>query len=275
MKIKQNREFINVFIKDDCKTFYYLKDLTDRNFKNKISNKNKIIVFNNPEEKTLRKYFLKILSKIYIKKTDKNPKSFLQMEKTANKTIKIVLLQTNQIQEIININIEYDKIENSIKITMDKKNRFILRAVKNIFKNYKVLYYPSLDKTYIHNIDKNIGIVLQHFIATQEIMGMFLNIQYKVTIFDDINDGCIKKMYKKDKIANILLDDFYKKLHCDSSDPYEKIRKSYLFLVKKYHPDSLCNDNEIILRVYRKKFQEIQQAYKTIKEYHRYMGNVA
>ncbi len=275
MKIKQTKDTLRVTIKEDMQTFYYLKSLIDKNFSSKIGKKNKIILFNDPEEQVGRKYFLKVLSRIYARKAKKKLKKIWQVEKAVDKTIKITLQKSNQIQQLIKISVKYHKHSNSVEITTDKKSRLITRGIKNIFRDYKVEYYPSIDKTYIKNIDKEFPKKLQHFLSTKELPGTFLDIKYDENIFDDINEHEIKKNNKNLKRVNILLEDYYKKLHCNCEDPYEKVRQSYLSLVKKYHPDNLTYDNEIILKVYRKKFQEIQQAYKTIKEYHKHIGNVA
>ena len=275
MKIKQTKDTLRVTIKEDMQTFYYLKSLIDKNFSSKIGKKNKIILFNDPEEQVGRKYFLKVLSRIYARKAKKKLKKIWQVEKAVDKTIKITLQKSNQIQQLIKISVKYHKHSNSVEITTDKKSRLITRGIKNIFRDYKVEYYPSIDKTYIKDIDKEFPKKLQHFLSTKELPGTFLDIKYDENIFDDINEHEIKKNNKNLKRVNILLEDYYKKLHCNCEDPYEKVRQSYLSLVKKYHPDNLTYDNEIILKVYRKKFQEIQQAYKTIKEYHKHIGNVA
>ncbi len=272
MKIYQNEQNINIIIENDVNTFYYLKNIIDKNFKQKIGNKNKIIIFYNPEENVIRRYFLKLLSRIYAKKNQNNIEQIYQIEECINKNIKLSLVKENQIQQKINIKISYNKNQNLIEIKMDKTNRFILRGIKNIFDQYKVLYYPSLDITYIQNIDQKASKILKHFIFTKELLGIFLNIEYDKDIFDEINNLKYRKNIQR---ANIILNDFYKKLHCQSGDPYEKIRKNYLFLVKKYHPDYLNNDNSIILKVYSKKLQEIQHAYKTIREYYKYSSNVA
>ncbi len=272
MKIYQNEKNINIIIENDVNTFYYLKNIIDKNFKQKIGNKNKIIIFHNPEENVIRRYFLKLLSRIYAKKNQNRREKIYKIEKCINKNIKLSLVKENQIQQKINIKINYNQNINSIEIKMDKTNRFILRGIKNIFDQYKVLYYPSLDTTYIQNIDQKASKILKHFILTKELLGIFLNIEYDKDIFDKINNLKYRKNVQR---ANIILNDFYKKLHCQNGDPYEKIRKNYLFLVKKYHPDYLNNDNSIILKVYSKKLQEIQHAYKTIREYYKYSSNVA
>ncbi len=150
MKIKQNDKTININIKDDAQTFYYLKSLIDKNFKNKIGNKNKIIVFNDIDEEIGRKYFLKILSRIYARKTGKKLKKIWQIEKAYNKTIKITLLKQNQIQNIVNFKLNFYKKTGTVELKMDMKNRLILRGLQNIFDRYRVpLYKEASYKPYI------------------------------------------------------------------------------------------------------------------------------
>ena len=274
MKIKQTQQTLSVVIKDDCNTFFYLKSVIDKNFKNKIGNKNKIIIFNDSYEEVGRKYFLKLLSKIYIKKTDKKLKKIWQIEKAVNKTIKITLLKTNQIQEFVKLHILFREKTRNIEIKMDCKNRLILKGMQNIFYQYKIFYYPSLDTTYIQNIDLGFIDIFKDFIQTKEIFGNFIDFSFDDNIIKKM-EQCLKFDIEKKRGVDILLDDFYKKLHCKCNDPYEKIRKSYLLLTKKYHPDKIANANALIIKLYSKKFQEIQQAYKTIKEYYRYTSDIA
>ncbi|NPA73868.1 MAG: J domain-containing protein [Epsilonproteobacteria bacterium] len=275
MKVKQTKSQVNVIIDNDIETFCYLKDLVEKNLKNRLIGTDKIIVFNDVEEKIGRKYFLKFLSRIYAKKTHKKLKKIWQIEKAFNKIIKISLSQKNQIRQVVKISVSYKKSINAVEISTDKNNRALSRGIKNFFKGYKVVHYPSLNTVCIYDIDENFGKLLRDFISTKEIPGLYLDITYDKEIFKTIKAENIKKISKNRKRAELLLEDYYKKLHCSCADPYEKVRQNYLSLVKKYHPDTLSNDNEIILKVYKRKFQEIQQAYKTIKEYHKYLGDVA
>lgn len=276
MKIKQNDKTLNVVIKEDAQTFYFLKSLIDKNFSNKIGNKNKIIIFNDSSEEVARKYFLKLLSRIYARKTDKKLKKIWQIEKAVHKTIKITLVRKNQLQNIINLNLNLCRKKEAVEISMDAKNRLILRGMQNIFGKYKLIYQPSANKVLIYNFDKEIVNVLKEFIHTKEILGNFINFSFKEDFFEDLSG--FLECYTPKKIrksVSLLLKDFYKLLHCSQDDSYEKVRANYLLLVKKYHPDNIISDNTLILKVYSKKFQKIQQAYKTIKEYHKHMGNVA
>ncbi len=274
MKIKQNDKSINITIKDDVQTFYYLKSLIDKNFKNKIGNKNKIIVFNDSSEEIGRKYFLKLLSRIYARKTGKKLKKIWQIEKAVNKIIKITLIKKNQIQNIVNLKLNFSKQNSSVEIEMDIKNRLILRGLQNIFDKYRVLYRPSNNRVLIFDFDRSIIAKLKEFTTMKEILGNFIHFHYDKNIFDEI-ELYLSCTPKKRKSVNLLLEDFYKLLNCSQEDSYEKVRANYLSLVKKYHPDNILSDNTLIIKVYSKKFQKIQQAYKTIKEYHKYIGNVA
>ena len=274
MKIKQNEKSINIIIKDDAQTFYYLKSLIDKNFKNKIGNKNKIIVFNDKSEEVGRKYFLKLLSRIYARKTGKKRKKIWQIEKAVDKIIKITLIKKNQIQNIVNLAVNFSRQDSCVMIKMDVKNRLILRGLQNIFDSYKVLYHPSNNTVLIYDFDKTVIKKLNAFIATKEILGNFIHFHFDKKIFDEIEDF-LSNLPKRRRSINLLLEDFYKMLNCSQKDPYEKIRANYLNLVKKYHPDNILSDNTLIIKVYSKKFQKIQQAYETIREYHKYMGNVA
>ena len=274
MKVKQNDKSINITIKDDSQTFYYLKSIIDKNFKNKIGSKNKIIVFNDSYEEIGRKYFLKLLSRIYARKTDKKLKKIWQIEKAYNKIIKITLLKENQIQNIVNFKVNFCKKSGNIELKMDMKNRLILRGLQNIFDGYKVLYQPSSTTVLIYDFDKTVLQKLKELILTKEILGNFIHFHYDKKIFDEIK-SFLSGAPKRRKCINLLLEDFYKMLNCSQKDSYEKIRANYLNLAKKYHPDNILSDNTLIIKVYSKKFQKIQQAYKTIKEYHKYIGNVA
>ncbi len=274
MKIKQNNRSINIIIKDDAQTFYYLKSLIDKNFKNKIGSKNKIIVFNDSDEEIGRKYFLKLLSRIYARKTNKKLKKIWQIEKAYNKMIKITLLKQNQIQNIVNFRLNFCKKSGAIELKMDMRNRLILRGLQNIFDSYKVLYRPSNSTVLIYDFDKHVIKKLNELTSTKEILGNFIHFYFDKKIFNEI-ESFLSDTPKKRESVNLLLEDFYKMLNCSQKDSYEKIRASYLNLAKKYHPDNILSDNALIIKVYSKKFQKIQQAYKTIKEYHKYIGNVA
>ena len=276
MKIKQNEKILNVKIMEDAQTFYFLKSLIDKNFSNKIGNKNKIIIFNDSSEEIARKYFLKLLSRIYARKTGKKLKKIWQIEKAVDKTIKITLVKKNQLQNIINMELNFCRTNEAIEIKMDTKNRLVLRGLQNIFNHYKLIFQPSTNKVFIYNFDKTIISILHEIIHTKEILGNFIKFSCKNNFFDEIDQFLNKCNYKKRrKSVNLLLKDFYKLLQCSQDDSYEKIRANYLKLVKKYHPDNVISDNTLILKVYSKKFQKIQHAYQTLKEYHKFAGNVA
>ncbi len=275
MKIKQDKKFLNVTIFDESDLFYYFQSLIDKNFKNKLGKKDKIVIFNDKSEWVQKRYFLKLLSRIYAKKTGKKRKKIWQIEKAIDKAIKIRLIKEKQLQKIVHIDIDFDTDKGLVILKMDSKNRVVVRGVKNLFKNYQVFYNPSIESITIGDLDKEFLPIFEDFISIGEIFDNFLRYDYKIGIFFDIDEYIKSKKSKKRKGLEMIMGEFYQLLECDFNDPYEKIRKSYLNLAKKYHPDNVDSDNNIILKVYGKKFQKIQKAYETIKEYHKYSHKVA
>ena len=59
-----------------------------------------------------------------------------------------------------------------------------------------------------------------------------------------------------------MAEDYYKLLGVSKNASQDEIQKAYLKLVRKYHPDMNPDDPEGA----KKKFQELQQAFETLKD---------
>ncbi len=51
---------------------------------------------------------------------------------------------------------------------------------------------------------------------------------------------------------------------------WDKIKKEYRRLAKKYHPDLHRNKPELIQRIYEKKFKRVKESYELLEEYYKY-----
>jgi hypothetical protein len=72
-----------------------------------------------------------------------------------------------------------------------------------------------------------------------------------------------KNGYQKDKTHTFL--DYYSILGAGKNDSLQAIRKKYISLAKRYHPDKIAPHNKHAIKHYTKKFQQIQEAYHHIK----------
>jgi len=69
MHLSMTHDMLAITIQEDAKTFYYLQNIADKNFRKKIGRKEKMIIFKDADELVQRRYFLKLVSKIYLRKT--------------------------------------------------------------------------------------------------------------------------------------------------------------------------------------------------------------
>ncbi|NOX14893.1 MAG: hypothetical protein GXP61_02485 [Epsilonproteobacteria bacterium] len=156
MQISYSHEMIAITVQEDAKTFYFLQNLTQKHFFKKIGKKNKIIIFRQDDENVQRRYFLKLVSKIY-KRKNKNAKK-LELEKIKNstdKSIKLTLLKSNQILQNININMHTE--DNYVAIfRFDTNYSILVTYIKNYFKDHLISYrtktktmtiYPNGERT--------------------------------------------------------------------------------------------------------------------------------
>jgi len=73
-----------------------------------------------------------------------------------------------------------------------------------------------------------------------------------------------KTKYRFQQIHNRLNNPYYL-LNAHEKESLESIRRKYLRLAKAYHPDTVESKDETILKESTVKFQQIQEAYATIK----------
>lgn len=67
--------------------------------------------------------------------------------------------------------------------------------------------------------------------------------------------------------ASTPIDDYYKVLGCNKTDPASKIKQQYRKLVSDYHPDKIVAKNlpEDFIKFANEKFKSIQEAYQAVK----------
>jgi len=267
MQISYSREMIAVTVQEDSKTFYFLQNLIEKHFTKKIGRKDKIIVFAKNDEKVQRRYFLKLISKIYRKKNKNSKKEELEKIKNSyNKNIKLTLLKANQITQHINITVN---IEDNYVILLHFETNFsiLVSYLKNYFKDHLISYRSKTKIMTIYPNSNRTVELLENLLAQEELLGSFVNFNYKQIEVENYKKVLNEKKVRKNRYFAIfsLLEDYYNILGCQRKDPFSTIRERYLTLVKRYHPDRLNISNITLNSYYTKRFQEIQYAYEMLK----------
>ncbi len=267
MQISFSPEMLAVTIEDDPSTFYHLQNTIEKNFSKRIGRKNKTIVFKQEEENVQRRYFLKLIDKIYRRKNiiyDENI-SF-NIKDALNKTIKITHLKSNQLQQQLKITM---KIEDNYAVVFDigTKNSVLISYLRNYFKNHLIKYRLKNNTATLYPYSEKTAKLLEKLLNQKEIIGCYVDFTYDINEFLIYKNTLTKKINRRKKFNTLfsLLEEFYEVLDCKINDNFETIRKNYLLLVKQYHPDTVSHTNPSLINHYSNKFQIIQHAYEMIK----------
>lgn len=257
MQIVQNLATISLYT-DDIATFNYLKSLLAKNFSKLLGKKNTIFSFFDENEIPQRKYFLKLLEKKYLKKD-------INLSKAYHKAFKLRLEQKNTLKAILALNITFSK--HSIIIRLNNHQKLFLTYLKNYFKNHHLHYDEN---TMILNIDykgQESIYLFEKFIKNEMHLNFYLDIKLDEKDFIEFKEKASIKESKQWKFNTLakLFNSYFKTLGCSSNDSLITIRKQYLSLAKKFHPDFNENKNEAEKKESRKRFEQIQIAYDNLK----------
>lgn len=167
------------------------------------------------------------------------------------------------------------------KSELDYVKRFFLQNFgQERAENYIKMLREILDKDYnLYDVSRQVGqymdyssrLQLLHYlfgiaaadgnVSNQEI-GVIQTISTYMGVYDSDYQS-IKAMFVKE--INVY-DNAYKILGVDPNASDEEVKKAYREMAKKNHPDLVSNLGEEVRKAAEKKFQEINQAYETIKK---------
>lgn len=267
MHISYSQDLVSINIEEDTKTFYFLQDLAEKNFSKRVGKRSKFIIFKQDEESVQRRYFLKLVSKIYAAKNiELKHDEVEEIKKSYNKNIKISLIKSNQILQCVNINLNIED-DYTMTFTFDATNTILISYLKNYFKSH-ISHYSS--KNRLLNIEPHssrTALLLEKLLEQKELLGSFVKFHYDNSQYERYISFLANKDYKdliNDSLFE-LLEEHYKILGCSKKDSFKTIRKRYLQLAKRYHPDIIDSSSSFLSKCYTKKFYDIQNAYKIIK----------
>lgn len=265
MHLSLSHDMIAITIQEDSKTFYYLQNLADKNFQKKIGRKDKMIIFKDQEELIQRRYFLKLISKIYFRKTHNQEQAHI-IETTLDKSIKISLLKSNQVLQKMNIQLDIED-NYAVIFHLGSHNTLFASYLKSYFKDHLVRIRPKNGTVTLYPNSDITATLLEKLVQQTELFGCFVNFSFNETAFNAYKNSFRTKRAKRPRHHALfsLLEEYFGILGCRVEDSFEIIRRNYLSLVKKYHPDSCGLYDGDLQKKYSAKFQEVQTAYEMLK----------
>lgn len=265
MHLSLTHDMLAITIQEDAKTFYFLQNIADKNFSKKIGRKEKMIIFKEYDEFVQRRYFLKLLAKIYLRKSGLSEQAAL-IEASVDKSIKITLLKSNQVLQKMHINIA---IEDNYAVIFDlgSHNTLFASYLKSYFKDHLVRIRPKNGTITLYPNSDQTVLLLDKLLAQKELFGCYVEFNYAISSYESYKQTLLAKKVRRSRHNALfsLLEEYFGILGCKMEDSFDIIRRNYLALVKKYHPDS-CGlyDGDLHVK-YVAKFQEVQNAYEMLK----------
>ena len=265
MNVSLSHDMLALCIEEDAKTFYYLQNLANKHFQKKIGRKNKVIIFKDEQEVTQRRYFLKLLSKIYLRKTGDSEQSSI-IENAMDKSIKLTLLKQNQVLQKMSIDIS---IEDNYAVVFHLKTHqpLFTNYLKMYFKDHLVRIRPKMATLTLYPNGAITAQLLHKLLEQKELFGCFVSFCYDNKVLHSYTKSLESRKIRRSHHNALfsLLEEYFGVLGCKMEDSFEEIRKNYLRLVKQYHPDSCDTQHATLQLNYATKFQEIQNAYEMLK----------
>lgn len=269
MHLSLSHDMLAITVQEDSKTFYYLQNIANKNFQKKIGRKDKMIIFKEQDEVVQRRYFLKLISKIYLRKTGDIENASI-IENATDKSIKISLLKSNQVLQKMSINVSIED-NYAVIFHMGSHNTLFASYLKSYFKDHLVRIRPKNGTITLYpNSDQTVTL-LEKLFEQKELFGCFVEFHYENEPFLAYKKSLMSRKTRRTchNALFSLLEEYFGILGCKVEDSFEIIRRNYLSLVKKYHPDSCGLADGDLHGKYVAKFQEVQNAYEMLKMHFR------
>lgn len=260
---------------NDRAVYYRLQHIVDEHFPHRVGRKDKIILFPKQEEFHQRRYFLKLIAKLY-KKTNPDEATLKELYDSHSKTIKLSLLQQGMVIPRMNINVYFEN-NHAIIFELANNDRLLVSYLKNYFKDHLIQYrMRNKTLTLFPNSDLTCN-RLEKLLQTQKHMAWYIHFDYDAKTFKNF-EKALKVRFERKRRFNALhgiLEEYFKALNCNVNDSFETVRRHYLELVKEYHPDRLQGQSQDLIAHYREKFDKIQVAYEMVRTYYQDQAQIA
>jgi len=267
MRVAVGLNEVLVHVEYESLNYRIIKQYVDKNFSNTLNFTNSILIFNSEKEKYKKQFFLQWLYASYKKvNPDLMPSFKTNLLKRVHLPIKIRIVNKKEMLHTFSVTVKHLE-GNQILMRMDTKNYLMLNYLrisfrKELLKKSKDGMAFSLDMSTPAAKDK-----LAKLLSRKKILN------YPTTfIYDEvwINGFLYPKSSESARFQiQVYHDSFvassYELLKSSPMDTIEEIKKRYIGLVKKFHPDRIYAIDQSKVAEFTEKFQMVQRAYEAVK----------
>jgi molecular chaperone DnaJ len=226
----------------------------DRNFNRVVKLKDTVLVFNSSEELRKKSQFLHWLINIYKKESSRV--AVFDLKSLEKIPIKIKILNSSKsVFSSFTLNIKQYSDKEIVTIKTEPPSEVIKQFLKLFFRGCHTYKSSIFDIAFSVEAEFSQQ-KLRDLLKRKKLLSY--NVNFK-------SDNFVKSFLQPKEIDRI--DNAFKLLSSKKSDEFSVIKKRYLKLAKKYHPDSVFLASEETIKKHTDKFQEIQEAFSIVKEH--------
>lgn len=268
MRVALGLNEVLVHVNYESMNYKIIMQYVEKNFSNTLKFTSSIIIFNNEHEKYKKQFFLQWLYASYKKVNPELAPAFKNsLLKRVNHPIKIRIINKKEMLNHFNITIKHLR-EQQVVLRVDIKNYLMINYLKLTFR--KELLKKSKDGMAI-SVDLGSGdakIRLKKLLGRKKILSFPTRFVYDEIWLNELLHPRASEsaryqvqVYRDDFVANS-----YELLKSSPKDTLDVIKKRYITLVKKFHPDRIYSLDHSRVAEFTEKFQMVQRAYEAVKK---------
>ena len=268
MRVALGLNEVLVHVDYESLNYKIIMQYVDKNFSNTLKFTSTVLIFNNEQEKYKKQFFLQWLYASYKKvNPDLMPSFKTNLLKRMQHPIKIRIVNKKEIQSSFNISIKHLRDE-QVACRLDVKNYLMINYLKLTFR--KELLKKSKDGMAISlNLSSSTAKEkLANLLKRRKILNYSIAFVYdELWMNEFLHPGASEsarygiQVYRDDFVTSS-----YELLKSSPVDTMDVIKKRYIKLVKKFHPDRIYSLDHSRVAEFTEKFQMVQRAYEAIKK---------
>ena len=268
MRVALGLNEVLVHVDYESLNYKIIMQYVEKNFSNTLKFTSAVIIFNNEKEKYKKQFFLQWLYASYKKvNPDLMPSFKTNLLKRINHPIKIRITNKKEMLGSFNITVKPVR-ENQIALRIDVKNYLMINYLKLTFR--KELLKKSKDGLAI-SIDirnKSAKEKIKKLVNRKKILSyptafIYDELWLNALLYPKASESARYQVqvYRDDFVASS-----YELLKSSPLDTLDVIKKRYISLVKKFHPDRIYSLDHSKVAEFTEKFQMVQRAYEAVKK---------
>lgn len=273
MRVTISSSWLLVNIEENSAHAKMIRAFIEQNFKRVINLQDTIIVFNEESEIRKKKQLLFWIGNVYKKLNDKTLQSFIEkITKSEDIPIKVKFTKNmDQIATGLILVIKKSYLANDSVMIAHQDILILKHFLRLFFKDFNIQDSNDghfvLHTTTIYSIKK-----LKELLSRQKILNFQVNFKYDLFVKKllesiDYKEREFNKNSSKITQIDTEIQEAFNFLKSSIDDEFAVVKKRYLILAKKYHPDSVFDSVELTEQ-YTRIFQKIQDAFNIIKSYY-------